>query len=607
MHNPLHLGLFPPAGYPQELQEPREQMSLPETTMAENAGNGSSVPGSWQSNQFEAEPQAPSEAVRSNSAGRTTGTTSGTGFELPPMRLPPYFPTTRLYDRIEHLSTTSSNSSTTSLLAEARTASYRATNINTASRTSVTANERHLSSVDTDNEHISDWPRNAMLGADDHLVDAYFNGLDLGRLEGRLEASLDRQFDNGSPSQREELRREIRRRIAGMNVNCGGASKSAMDALVKVPIHEIKENDRMCQICYNDYGNPNLEGIIEIPLRLPKCKHTFGDVCLKKWLEEKNTCPYCRDTLPSNRGAKEQRILDDSRRMSGIRERHNPTERTRSTPDETTLGRRPDNHQLMSRHHEPSSHSHNHRSMFSRRARGRTSSGRATQPGDHGRSSASSMRSATLAENIPPYMPMRTPIGSTTYGSFDNTDGRGYDYNVPSMTGAYSARQGPPQYPGFFTDMREADYPAHNLASPPVWQSGYDAGTHPAPNPTLPNLYAPSYSQLYSTTGYDGRLIGSGYPGDMGQRQMSNYDLNPNNRRADSFYGLEARGERNTLERLAANRIPPTQSLLQNNPLSQTPSYTPNSPGLLPNPLSQLPPHTNSQDQEEQQDPPYRR
>lgn len=37
---------------------------------------------------------------------------------------------------------------------------------------------------------------------------------------------------------------------------------------------------------------------MEYPLQLPKCKHTFGDACLKKWLEEKSTCPYCRDQLP---------------------------------------------------------------------------------------------------------------------------------------------------------------------------------------------------------------------------------------------------------------------------------------------------------------------
>jgi hypothetical protein len=52
-------------------------------------------------------------------------------------------------------------------------------------------------------------------------------------------------------------------------------------------------------ICYNDFGTVNPEGIIESPLRLPKCKHIFGNVCIKKWFEDSDTCPYCRDKLPS--------------------------------------------------------------------------------------------------------------------------------------------------------------------------------------------------------------------------------------------------------------------------------------------------------------------
>jgi hypothetical protein len=34
-------------------------------------------------------------------------------------------------------------------------------------------------------------------------------------------------------------------------------------------------------------------------VRLPKCKHLFGDDCLKEWLKDSDTCPYCRDKLPS--------------------------------------------------------------------------------------------------------------------------------------------------------------------------------------------------------------------------------------------------------------------------------------------------------------------
>lgn len=54
-----------------------------------------------------------------------------------------------------------------------------------------------------------------------------------------------------------------------------------------------------CVICYNEFGVPNPEGINEAPLRLPKCKHIFGDHCIKKWFEESDSCPYCRDKVPS--------------------------------------------------------------------------------------------------------------------------------------------------------------------------------------------------------------------------------------------------------------------------------------------------------------------
>lgn len=59
-----------------------------------------------------------------------------------------------------------------------------------------------------------------------------------------------------------------------------------------------------CIICYNEFGIKNPEGVIEIPLRLPRCKHIFGDKCIKKWFEDSNSCPYCRDKLPSEFSSK---------------------------------------------------------------------------------------------------------------------------------------------------------------------------------------------------------------------------------------------------------------------------------------------------------------
>lgn len=43
----------------------------------------------------------------------------------------------------------------------------------------------------------------------------------------------------------------------------------------------------------------NPDGVLENPIRLPKCKHIFGEKCIKKWFQDSDTCPYCRDKLPS--------------------------------------------------------------------------------------------------------------------------------------------------------------------------------------------------------------------------------------------------------------------------------------------------------------------
>ncbi|KAI1107007.1 hypothetical protein F4804DRAFT_329754 [Jackrogersella minutella] len=77
------------------------------------------------------------------------------------------------------------------------------------------------------------------------------------------------------------------------------ASKKALTSLESVAISTLPENERTCVICYNDYGAETPEGNSEQPLRLPRCKHVFGDHCIKKWFEESDSCPYCRDRVPS--------------------------------------------------------------------------------------------------------------------------------------------------------------------------------------------------------------------------------------------------------------------------------------------------------------------
>ncbi|XP_044724796.1 ring finger domain-containing protein [Hirsutella rhossiliensis] len=77
------------------------------------------------------------------------------------------------------------------------------------------------------------------------------------------------------------------------------ASRAALQSLQSVNVNDLSHNEKMCVICYNDYGVESPEGINEAPLRLPKCKHVFGEHCIKKWFEDSDSCPYCRDKLPS--------------------------------------------------------------------------------------------------------------------------------------------------------------------------------------------------------------------------------------------------------------------------------------------------------------------
>lgn len=64
-----------------------------------------------------------------------------------------------------------------------------------------------------------------------------------------------------------------------------------------------------CVICYNDFGVASPEGIVETPIRLPKCKHVFGNECIIKWLQESYSCPYCRDKLESEMARPDQETI----------------------------------------------------------------------------------------------------------------------------------------------------------------------------------------------------------------------------------------------------------------------------------------------------------
>ncbi|PBP21552.1 hypothetical protein BUE80_DR007410 [Diplocarpon rosae] len=76
-------------------------------------------------------------------------------------------------------------------------------------------------------------------------------------------------------------------------------TKIALASLETLKVDDLQGEEKTCIICYNEFGVSNPEGLVEQPIRLPKCKHIFGDKCIKKWFEDSDSCPYCRDRLPS--------------------------------------------------------------------------------------------------------------------------------------------------------------------------------------------------------------------------------------------------------------------------------------------------------------------
>ncbi|PHH71934.1 hypothetical protein CDD82_6250 [Ophiocordyceps australis] len=66
---------------------------------------------------------------------------------------------------------------------------------------------------------------------------------------------------------------------------------------LKDSMSDIADKEKTCVICYNDFGVESPEGINEVPFRLPRCKHIFGDHCIKRWFEDSDRCPYCRDKV----------------------------------------------------------------------------------------------------------------------------------------------------------------------------------------------------------------------------------------------------------------------------------------------------------------------
>ncbi|OBT45370.1 hypothetical protein VE00_04057 [Pseudogymnoascus sp. WSF 3629] len=138
--------------------------------------------------------------------------------------------------------------------------------------------------------------------SDDDSLDS-FNQRDLGAHARHAPAAHGQRRPAMSTSEGEERELAMERSRAARRAAIAAAklvaSPAALASLEPVELSSLSGDDRNCIICYNEFGIKNPDGNIESAVRLPKCKHIFGDHCLKHWLKDSDSCPYCRDKLPS--------------------------------------------------------------------------------------------------------------------------------------------------------------------------------------------------------------------------------------------------------------------------------------------------------------------
>lgn len=63
---------------------------------------------------------------------------------------------------------------------------------------------------------------------------------------------------------------------------------------------DITEDERdKCSGCFEVFGKPNADGVVEELVRFLGCRHIMGRGCLEEWTEEhgNTTCPICRREL----------------------------------------------------------------------------------------------------------------------------------------------------------------------------------------------------------------------------------------------------------------------------------------------------------------------
>ncbi|QSZ30430.1 hypothetical protein DSL72_004953 [Monilinia vaccinii-corymbosi] len=67
-----------------------------------------------------------------------------------------------------------------------------------------------------------------------------------------------------------------------------------------VPVDAESLGLEPCSICRGEYSDEiecEKDGLDHVALKLAKCGHVFGRMCIMKWLENREACPMCRGNL----------------------------------------------------------------------------------------------------------------------------------------------------------------------------------------------------------------------------------------------------------------------------------------------------------------------
>ena len=86
-------------------------------------------------------------------------------------------------------------------------------------------------------------------------------------------------------------------RLRDETFTCTAEATTFLEGLPVVPLHDLAEDNRDCNICQEPYATGCESDVVRLP-----CGHIFGKLCISTWLTKdagpaNSTCPMCRTVL----------------------------------------------------------------------------------------------------------------------------------------------------------------------------------------------------------------------------------------------------------------------------------------------------------------------